>query len=54
MSEFYKRQYELWGEDTQNSLKNKKVAIIGCGGLGCSLGLTLGSSGIGEFFFGGL
>jgi len=50
MSEFYKRQYELWGEDTQNSLKNKKVAIIGCGGLGCSLGLTLGSSGIGEFF----
>ena len=46
---FYNRQIELWGEETQNSLKNKKIAIIGCGGLGCSLGLTLGSSGIGEF-----
>ena len=49
MSEFYHRQIELWGEETQKSLKNKKVAIIGCGGLGCSLGLALGSSGIGEF-----
>ncbi len=46
---FYHRQIELWGEDIQNNLHNKKVAIIGCGGLGCSLGLTLGSSGIGEF-----
>jgi len=48
--DFFKRQIELWGEDTQNSLKDKKIAIIGCGGLGCSLGLTLGSSGIGEFY----
>ena len=50
MSDFYHRQIELWGEQTQQNLKNKKVAIIGCGGLGCSLGLTLGSSGIGEFY----
>ena len=48
-SEFYYRQVQLWGEDIQNSLKDKRVAIIGCGGLGCSLGYALGSSGIGEF-----
>ena len=48
MSDFYHRQIELWGKETQQNLKDKKVAIIGCGGLGCSLGLTLGSSGIGE------
>jgi len=45
---FFKRQIELWGEDTQNSLQDKKIAIIGCGGLGCSVGLALGSSGIGK------
>ena len=48
MSEYYKRQIELWGEETQKSLANKSIAIIGCGGLGCSLGIALGSSGIGE------
>ena len=48
-SEFYHRQIQLWGEDKQKSLNSKKVAIIGCGGLGCSLGLAIGSSGIGEF-----
>jgi adenylyltransferase/sulfurtransferase len=45
--EFYKRQIQLWGEKTQASLKTKKIAIVGCGGLGCSLALALGSSGIG-------
>ncbi len=48
MSEYFKRQIELWGEETQSLLKSKKVAIIGCGGLGSTLGITLGSSGIGE------
>lgn len=48
MSEYFKRQVELWGEEVQNSLKRKKIAIIGCGGLGSTLGITLGSSGIGE------
>ncbi len=47
--EYFYKQIELWGEETQNSLQSKKVAIIGCGGLGCSLGVSLGSSGIGEF-----
>ena len=48
MEEYFKRQIELWGEKTQNSLKEKKIAIIGCGGLGSSLALALGSSGIGS------
>lgn len=45
--EFFKRQIQLWGEATQASLAGKSIAIIGCGGLGCSLGLALGASGIG-------
>ncbi len=47
--EFFNRQIKLWGEETQDSLSNKKVAIIGSGGLGCSLAIALGASGIGEF-----
>ena len=46
---YFYRQIELWGKERQKSLQDKKVAIIGCGGLGCSLGVSLGSSGIGEF-----
>jgi len=45
---YFNRQIQLWGEKTQNSLQNKKIAIIGCGGLGCSLGIALGASGIGH------
>lgn len=48
-NEYFNRQINLWGEDTQKSLQNKKVAIIGSGGLGSSLGFALGASGIGEF-----
>ncbi len=50
-NEYFNRQIELWGQDIQDSLKDKKVAIIGSGGLGCSLGIALGASGIGEFAF---
>jgi adenylyltransferase/sulfurtransferase len=46
-SDYFKRQIELWGEETQESLSSKKIAIIGSGGLGCTLALALGSSGIG-------
>ncbi len=49
--EFFNRQIKLWGEETQDSLQNKSVAIIGSGGLGCSLGIALGASGIGSFTF---
>jgi len=45
--EYFKRQIALWGEETQHSLQDKKIAIIGCGGLGSTLAITLGSSGIG-------
>lgn len=48
MQEYFNRQIQLWGENVQNSLQDKKIAIIGCGGLGCSLGIALGSSGIGH------
>jgi len=45
---YFNRQIQLWGEDTQYLLKDKKIAIIGSGGLGSSLAFALGSSGIGE------
>ncbi len=48
MQEYFNRQIQLWGEETQQSLQDKKIAIIGSGGLGCSLGIALGSSGIGH------
>jgi len=47
-SEYFKRQIQLWGEDTQESLSAKKIAIIGSGGLGSTLAIALGTSGIGE------
>lgn len=46
---YFHRQFQLWGEDVQKSLEGKSVAIIGCGGLGSSLGVALSGSGIGEF-----
>jgi molybdopterin/thiamine biosynthesis adenylyltransferase len=45
---YFHRQVQLWGEDTQKVLQDKKIAIIGSGGLGSSLAYALGSSGIGE------
>ncbi len=46
--EYFHRQVQLWGKDTQVLLQGKKIAIIGCGGLGSSLAIALGSSGIKE------
>ena len=51
MMKYFHRQVQLWGEDTQQSLQDKKIAIIGCGGLGSSLAFALGASGIGEIHF---
>jgi adenylyltransferase/sulfurtransferase len=45
---YFNRQIQLWGETTQKSLQNKKIVIIGSGGLGSTLALALGTSGIGE------
>ena len=46
-SAYFTRQIQLWGEATQAALQHKKIAIIGAGGLGSSLALALGTSGIG-------
>ncbi|MBO7369804.1 MAG: ThiF family adenylyltransferase, partial [Campylobacter sp.] len=46
--EYFHRQIQLWGEDRQNSLKDKKILIIGSGGLGSSFAYALGSSCVGE------
>lgn len=46
--DYFNRQIQLWGEEVQASLEDKRVAIIGSGGLGCSLALALGTSGIGH------
>lgn len=48
MMQYFHRQVQLWGEDTQRKLQEKKIAIIGSGGLGSSLAYALGASGIGE------
>jgi len=46
--QYFHRQVQLWGEETQTLLQTKKIVIIGSGGLGSSLAFALGSSGIGE------
>ena len=46
--QYFNRQIQLWGGATQKALQNKKIAIIGSGGLGCTLAMALGTSGIGE------
>jgi molybdopterin/thiamine biosynthesis adenylyltransferase len=48
MMHYFHRQVQLWGEETQRSLQEKKIAVIGSGGLGSSLAFALGASGIGE------
>lgn len=48
MMKYFHRQVQLWGEDTQKELQEKKIAIVGSGGLGSSLAFALGASGIGE------
>ncbi len=48
MIDFFHRQIQLWGEDTQKLLQTKKIAIVGAGGLGSSLAFALGASGISE------
>ena len=47
MMQYFHRQVKLWGEETQEQLQSKKIAIIGSGGLGSSLAFALGASGIG-------
>ncbi len=48
--EYFLRQIQLWGDEAQNALQDKKIAIIGCGGLGSSLSLALGTTGVGTIY----
>ena len=48
MMHYFQRQIQLWGKETQQLLQNKKIVIIGSGGLGSSLAFALGATGIGE------
>jgi len=48
MMHYFHRQVQLWGDETQRLLQDKKIVIIGSGGLGSSLVFALGASGIGE------
>jgi molybdopterin-synthase adenylyltransferase len=48
MMHYFHRQVQLWGEETQELLQTKRIAVIGSGGLGSSLAFALGASGIGE------
>lgn len=48
MMKYFHRQVQLWGEDVQRSLQEKRIVIIGSGGLGSSLSFALGASGVGE------
>jgi adenylyltransferase/sulfurtransferase len=46
VEEYFKRQIELWGLDTQKELAKKEILIVGSGGLGSSLAFALGSIGL--------
>jgi len=46
--EYFNRQIQLWGEATQKGLQDKKIVIVGAGGLGSTLAMALGTSGIGK------
>ena len=47
-SDYFNRQIQLWGEERQKALEDKKILIVGAGGLGSSLSYALGTSGIGR------
>lgn len=49
-NEYFHRQLQLWGEEIQHDLQSKTIAIISSGGLGSSLGIALGSCGIGTIY----
>ncbi len=48
MEKYFDRQIQLWGIEKQQDLSSKHVLVVGCGGLGCSLAIALGASGIGK------
>jgi len=47
-SDYFARQIRLWGDERQEELSQKRLLIVGAGGLGGTLMTALGSSGIGR------
>jgi len=49
MNKRFDRHYKLYnfGETSQQILQNKKILIIGCGGIGCSTAINIISNGVG-------
>jgi len=45
----YDRQIPVFGEDGQKRICRSRVAIAGCGGLGCNVMTQLSISGVGGF-----
>jgi len=45
---YFNRQIQLWGIEKQKLLSTKKIAIIGCGGLGNSIAIALSGLGLKE------
>lgn len=50
MKDYFHRHLQLWGQETQDLLRTKSVMIVGCGGLGNTIGLALGSAGLGRLY----
>lgn len=48
LQEYYKRQISCLGPAALSTLQQKTIALIGCGGLGSHILMTLGNYGIGE------
>ena len=49
-TDYFYRQLQMWSAKEQEALAQKRIAIIGCGGLGCSVGIALSGLGLGEIF----
>lgn len=47
---YFHRQIQLWGEETQDLLREKAVLIVGCGGLGSSVAFALSGVGLGKIY----
>jgi len=46
--ERYDRQIRVFGEESQEKLKNSSVAVVGLGGLGCPASFFLAAAGVGK------
>jgi molybdopterin/thiamine biosynthesis adenylyltransferase len=47
--EFFKRNYGIFSEEEQEKIKNLRILIIGCGGIGATVAIMLARSGVSHF-----